>query len=98
MIRFSICSALLLAACAGGPKRPDTNILGINAVGHKARGHNMLKDYDSDGNLKPGAQSIEVPINSLSDLQGWTCTDPQGLRNLKVFLKEVRTYAKDKCK
>ena len=96
---LSICS-LLFVACAGGPQRPDTNIYQIivSDDGMEAYGYNMLRDYDSEGNLKPDAKPVVIPLSSLKDLRKWYGTDPTGMKNLKVYLKDVRNYAKEHCK
>lgn len=94
---LAICS---LAGCAGAPERPNTNLYQINVAGSQAeaRGYNMHDDYDSDGALKSSAKPKTVELESLKSLRGWYCTDQQGLKNLKVYLGELRSYAKEHCK
>lgn len=98
MILLSISS--LLFGCAGGPARPDTKILQIlidpSGSPAEAYGYNM-KDYDDSGVLKPGAQKIVIPISVLKDIKGWYCTDKPGMTNLKVYLGDVRDYARSHC-
>ena len=89
---------LVLAACASVP-RPDTNVYRISAKDTaKARGYNMLADYDNEGRRLPGAKPREVPLHSLKDVHGWACTDAQGFENLQAYLRNLREYAKENCR
>lgn len=97
---LSIYSILLVSGCAAGPARPDTNLYQIivSSEGNEAFGYNMLRDYDNDGVLRPGAQPTVIPLGDIKDLKGWYCTDEKGFKRLKVYLGNVRNYAKEHCR
>lgn len=97
---LSIYSILIVSGCAAGPARPDTNISQIIVTKDlkEAYGYNMQTDYDSDGVLKPDAQAKIIILQGLIDLKGWYCTDPKGFKNLKIYLGNVRNYAKEHCR
>lgn len=88
----------ILGGCSQAIKRPDSNILIINAAALHLKGYNILKDYDSNGNLLADAVPIIYPVTSLKDINGWACTDPQkGLPNIKTSLSDARAYIRDHC-
>lgn len=88
---------VLSAGCADAVKRPDTNALVVNAPKGRLEGYNVLRDYDSNGNRLESAQLIVRPATQLSDINGWTCTDPVGLRNVKTSISDTRAYIKKHC-
>lgn len=86
---------LVLSAC--GIDRPDTNLYVVNSPGGYARGYNLKNDYDSNGQLKPGAKPTFVPAKQVQDLNKFICTDPSGFANLKAYIQKMRD-AYQNCK
>ena len=75
--------------CANIPK-PDTNLCIVNALAHNQKCYNLLRDYDDDGRLFATAKPLYKPANTIEDLNKNACTDPDGLANLKAFIKLLR--------
>lgn len=96
MILLSIFS-LTLINCASVP-RPDAWICGVNATGMKLRCYNTKFDYSDDGTLKPEAKPTEYPLKSVNDLNAWVCMDPLSLGKFKVYLGDLRDFAREHCR
>lgn len=94
MMLLNICS---LVGCAG-VQRPDANICGINAVSSNLRCYNIRKDYNNDGILDANAKPVIVPLSGLNDLNAGAYLSPLDLEKVKVWLGDLRTWAKDHCK
>lgn len=87
--------SLFLVGC--GVERPDTTLSIVNAGAREIRGYNLKKDYDDNGNIKPGAVPVVKPISTIEDLDKYAVTDPQSLANLKAYVKQLRE-AYQNCK
>jgi hypothetical protein len=88
--------SLLLIGCASVP-RPNTDICIVNAPAKHRKCYNLLKDYDDEGNLKPGAAASYKPASKIEDLNKNATTDPKGLANLKAYLRKLREESKSRC-
>lgn len=106
MIRSSIFSlrklgiyllVLGMTACAQ-VQRPDAWVCGVNARGMKLRCYNIKADYSDEGTLKPDAKPTEFALKSLNDLNAWVCMDPLSLEKFKVYMGDLRDYAKENCR
>lgn len=86
---------LIIFSGACSASAPDTNVCEINASGGYRLCYNLKRDYDSNGDMKPGVQPFKIPFAALSDLNKLTCVDQVGLSNMKVFASEVRQELKD---
>lgn len=86
-----------ISGCSSAIKRPDSDVLFINAEAQHLEGYNVLRDYDSLGNRNSSAKLIIRPAGDLSDINGWACTDPMGLRNIETSLKDARNYISKHC-
>ena len=82
---------LFLSIAACNPPRPDTNICIVNAPNGNMKCYNLKEDYTDEGNLKPDASPSYTPLLSVLDINKYACTDPDGLSNLKVYIRELRT-------
>lgn len=85
-----------LLACSS-IQRPDSWICGVNAKGMKLRCYNLKSDYDQNGSLNPGAKPQEYPLKSINDLNAWVCMDPASLEKMKIYMGDLRDYAKAHC-
>lgn len=90
MLRMMLFVSFSLLTIGCGVERPDTNLYVVNAPFEQAKGYNLKRDYDSEGNLKPGAKAIVIKVNSHYDLNKFVCTDPTGFANLKAYLQKMR--------
>lgn len=91
-----VISSLIFCGCAA-VTRPDAWVCGVNAKSSKLRCYNLKEDYTSDGELKPGSKPEEYPLKSISELNAWVCMDPASLEKLKVYMGDLRNYAKNHC-
>lgn len=91
---WTIFSLILLSGC-GGIKRPDSDLCVINVPGQTMKCYNLNHDYTSEGKLKSDAVPKYKPVLTLDDVNKLTCTDPDGLANLKVFIKEMSNYIRN---
>lgn len=90
---------LSLVACGcAGVKRPDAYFYGVNGTGGYLKGYNLRTDYNDDGVRKSGAQAKIIRIDSLKQLNGYTCTDPTGLERTKVFISDLKSAYERNCK
>jgi hypothetical protein len=87
---------MLLSGCAT-VKRPDALICGVNAKGMKLRCYNIKLDFNDDGTRKPGAIPSDIKIKSVHDLNGGIYFSPGDFEKLKVWLSDMREYAKEHC-
>ena len=96
MMLFAIFSCVFLLVLTGcGVERPDTNLYVVNAPGGYAKGYNMKRDYDANGQLKPDAKAIKIKAEEIYDLNKFICTDPTGFANLKAYVQKMREAYKD---
>jgi hypothetical protein len=86
-----------LVGCAG-VQRPDANICGINAVSSNLRCYNIKNDYSNDGTLDPKAKPVIIPLSGLNDLNAGLYFSPLDLEKLKVWIGDMRNWAKAHCK
>lgn len=93
----TLCLTFSLIGCAG-VKRPDANVCGINAVSSNLRCYNILKDYSNDGTLNANAKPTLVPISGLNDLNAGIYFSPIDVEKLKVWIGDMRSWAKEHCK
>lgn len=93
---FKLIILLSLVSCSH-VQRPDSWICGVNAKGMKLRCYNIKSDYSDEGVLKPEAKPTEFPLKSLNDLNAWVCMDPASLEKFKVYMGDLRDYAKLHC-
>lgn len=93
---MTLLSISSLLACAH-VDRPDAMICGVNARGMKLRCYNLKADYSDEGTLRPDATPKEFPLKSLNDLNAWVCMDPLSLEKFKVYMGDLRDYARDHC-
>lgn len=70
--------------------RPDTELCVVNAPGLTRKCFNLRDDYDDNGKLKPDASPLYLDTVTVQDLNKNVCTDPDGLANLKAYIKELR--------
>lgn len=82
-----------LLSCA--VQRPDTDLCGVNGGRGYLRCFNLLRDYDDNGNRRADATPTTRPISKITDLNGYTCTDADGLANLKAFVAEMREQLRE---
>lgn len=94
MMRLTVCSLLLLAACRSLPQRPDTDICVNNPQLEHKKCYNLRRDYDEEGQLKPGAVPSFKPLLSLADVEKDISTDPDGWANLKAYIRQLRDELK----
>jgi hypothetical protein len=94
-------SPFLMANSCHRVERPNTDIYGVNVPDLSVRGYNLKKDYDDDGNRKPDAKPFVVKFPSelemLQYLNKSTCTNPDGLANLKAYLVLLRKQIDNDC-
>ena len=105
LLPISALLAGILSGCAG-IKKPDSDICTINVPGLRENCHNLARDYDDLGRLKPGTK-MEVrqydeiaqllmgveskdPKEKRTGINKKTCMDPQSLANLKAYIKKLR--------
>jgi uncharacterized protein YigE (DUF2233 family) len=93
MILLSIFS---LVGCAN-VQRPDADVCGVNAKTSKLRCYNIKNNYTNDGTLKDGATPTVKPIANLMSLNGGIYFSPADFEKLKVWLQDMRDYAKEHC-
>lgn len=84
-------------------ERPDTDMCVVNVPGEHAKCYNLKRDYNDDGSRNPSAIPTYRPIDrtkklSLDDLNKNTCVDPDGLANLKSYIRELRDAYERECK
>lgn len=95
MLRMMLFVSFSCLTVACGVERPDTNLYVVNAPYEQAKGYNLKRDYDADGNLKPGAKAIVIRAREVQELNKFVCTDPTGFANLKAYLQKMREAYKD---
>lgn len=96
MMRLTVFSLLIVTACAGVP-RPDTDLCTANAPAKHWKCYNLLKDYDDRGQRNPEAKATFKPLNSISDANKMTGTDPKGFGNLKAYINKLKAAAEQRC-
>lgn len=79
--------------CSSKVSRPDTEICVINALSHEMRCFNLRKDYDASGTRRTDSQPVIREILGLEDVHKMTCTNPDGLAELKRYISELREKA-----
>lgn len=84
MMLFAVCS---LCACQ---HRPDAFVGVVNAPKKQIRGYNLRQDYDSNGNLKPGAKGETRPARSIDDVNKYVCTDPDGYEQILAAYQTLK--------
>lgn len=99
--------AILLAvfslfSCAS-IKRPDIDVCIVNAPGKKINCYNLEKDYQDDGQLKPGAKFHTRVAASIQDLNKHLVftsdTGPENaIAKLKAYIKNLREAYENECK
>lgn len=99
---LSLWMVFSLAACAT-IRRPDTDVMIINAPGNKRCGYNLLRDYGDDGRLLPNAKMFCRPNASVKDLNKAMVVDSptgfeDGLARLKAYIKLLREEYENRCK
>ena len=82
-------AAYSISGC-GGVERPDTNVCVLNVELMHLKCYNLKRDYNDDGNLKPGAKPTINSISGLSSLNTFVMTDPDGWANLKAYIRKLR--------
>lgn len=84
----------LVGSCASGVERPDTDLCLSNVPKLHELCTNLKRDYDDNGELKPGVKpqvrQYKDEAEMLAALNKKTCTDPNGLANLKAYVRELR--------
>lgn len=79
--------------CAGVPK-------GWACVYNAHRGYNLCynleKDFDTNGDIKPGIKGQKVPIQSLDDMHARVNFDPDSYASLKAFILKQRYRCEEK--
>lgn len=103
---LSVFSLLALSACMS-VERPDAYAWGVNGPKQRLEGFNIKHDYDSNGVRLPGAQMTVKPLaNGLNSLNGAICFLPpkansqpydEGIKGMKVWLGDLRDWAKEHC-
>lgn len=88
---------ILLVGCAG-VQRPDADICGVNASASKLHCYNLKKDYSNDGTLLANSVAKDKPISSLQDLNAGIYFSPTDVEKVKVWISDMRAWAKDHCK
>lgn len=83
-------------SCSSVP-RPNTDICIANVPAKHRICYNLLRDYDDNGNLTPGAKPSYKPLSSLNDINKNAMTDPKGLANLKAYIRKLRNEANQRC-
>jgi hypothetical protein len=78
-------------------QRPDAWVCGINGKSKKMLCYNLKKDYDEDGTLKAGAEPLEKKDVSLQSLTGGLYFSSEDTKKIKVWLQDMRDYAKNHC-
>jgi hypothetical protein len=100
MLRQTLClmifSLVVLSGC-GSVERPDTDMCVVNVPGEYLYCYNLKRDYTDEGVRKKEALPTYRPLKVLNDVNKYTCTDPQGMGNLKVYIKELKKEVADKC-
>lgn len=91
---WTISSILFLSGCAA-LGRPDTDLCIVNAPMSQLRCYNLKTDYSEEGTLLHHAIGRTVPVNNISDLNKYTCTNPDGLANLKEYVKALRDQKRE---
>lgn len=91
-ILLTICS--LVVGCA--VPRPKANICILNAKDRELICYNLHDDYDKDGKIKEDAKPLIIPIESLMELDKYTCTDPESFQKIKVWLRRLKDKYEDK--
>lgn len=79
-------------------QRPNSWLCGVNGVAGKLRCYNLRDDYTNEGTLKPDVKPLEHPLKSIKELNGWVCMDPNSLEKMKVYMGDLRDYAREHCK
>src|SRR5687768_7623046 len=93
--------AFSLVGCAA-IQRPDVDLMIVNAPGKKRCGYNMLRDYDANGQLKPGVQMHCRPNSSVKDLNKATLLDSdegftKALSRMKAYIRTMREEYEKRC-
>jgi hypothetical protein len=88
--------SLALCGCVG-IQRPDTDLCINNAPAKHKKCYNMLRDYDDNGKLKPGAKAFFKPLNSINDVNKDLDIDPKGLGNLKAYINQLKDEYQRRC-
>lgn len=96
MTPYLVFSLLLFCACATIEK-PHTYLGIVNAPGQRMKGYWLDKDLTSDGYLKAGAVPEYRRAASVQDLNKYACTDPDGLAELKRYIKQLREKYENEC-
>ena len=81
--------SLLMTGCLER-ERPDTNVFVVNVPAMHLKGYNLKRDYNENGDLKPGAKAMIIPISSLQDLNKKVVTDANGYANLMSSYRTLR--------
>lgn len=90
---------LLTAFSVGcGIAKPNTNLCIVNARGETRKCYNLHDDYDDEGRLKAGAKPKYFETKTVMDLDKNACTDPDGLAELKAYIKKLRVAFEEECK
>lgn len=83
----------LLSGCVS-VQRPDTNVCVLNVPALHEVCYNLLRDYDDNGKLLPGAKPEIRQYNDgpsmLMAVNRAIKTDPDGWANLKAYIRELR--------
>lgn len=93
LMAFEVGIVCTLSSGCGVP-RPDTDLCVVNAEAGHQTCFNLLKDYDSKGQFKPGTKPHFKPAATVADLNKNICTDPDGWANLKIYIKQLRGAAR----
>lgn len=68
----------------------------LNAESHYRLCFNLEKDFDADGNVKPGVAGERVPVKSLDDLHTFVVMDVDSATNLKAYLLKQKARCEAK--
>jgi hypothetical protein len=90
-------SAILLASCAN-IKRPDADLCVVNAPGKKLTCYNLEKDYNDDGQIKPGIQPHFKPATDLDALNKHVAMSAADFAKFKAYIKKLREEYESGCK
>lgn len=91
---LTVSSIALLSSCAT-IKKPNVDLMIVNAPGNKRCGYNLERDYDNSGRIKPGAKQTCRPNSSVRDLNKAMVVDSptgfeDGLAALKAYIRQLR--------
>lgn len=79
-----------LISCSSGIQRPDAELCVINAVNHEMRCYSLRTGFTDAGTRRIDVEPRVVEILGIEDVHRMTCTNPDGLAEIKRYISELK--------